>query len=215
MPAAVLTIAQQKGGAGKTTLAAHLSVALAAGGMRVAAIDIDPQGSLSHWAGLRRARLGEGRAPEVLTLSGWRLPGALDRLRGTTDIVLVDSPPHAESDARTAIRGASLVLAPVQPSPVDLWASKATLELARAEARPVLLVVNRMPPRTALAQEMVATLAAAGIAVAAATLGNRVAFAASLAEGLGVTEHQPGGAAAEEIRLLAAEITARLAAAPG
>jgi len=46
MAATVITVAQQKGGAGKTTLAAHLAVAWSAMGWRVALIDVDPQGSL-------------------------------------------------------------------------------------------------------------------------------------------------------------------------
>ena len=158
MPATIITIAQQKGGAGKTTLAAHLALAWAATGQRVAVIDIDPQASLSTWFQLRRsgaarpaprhrcrrhhrlARRGRGRAPGAhATTSCWSTARRMPR------------PKRASPCARR-----SLVLVPVQPSPMDLWATKATLDLARAERVPALLVLNRVPPRANLTEAMLA-----------------------------------------------------------
>lgn len=214
MTAKVLTVAQQKGGAGKTTLAAHLGVALASLGCRLTLIDVDPQGSLSAWHAARtQARGSSARDLQFQRLSGWRLPMSVERLTASRDVILIDSPPHAEIDSRLAVRAADLVLVPVQPSPVDLWATGATLELARAEGRPTLLVINRMPARANLADEMVLRLATYKIAVARTTLGNRIAFAASLAEGAGVTESFPGSPAAEEIYRLAAEVLAMVSPA--
>jgi chromosome partitioning protein len=209
MAARVITVAQQKGGAGKTTLAAQLSVAWAAEGKRVVAVDIDPQQSLSGWFALRAERHGEARsAPEVRQITGWRAGGEIERLARDHDIVVVDSPPHAETEAKIAVRAASLVVIPAQPSPMDLWATKATVDLAKAEKRPVLIVLNRVPPRARLTEAMTAGLADLGQPIAEASLGNRVALAASLAEGLGVVEFQPRGTAADEIRALADEIAA-------
>jgi len=211
MAAKVITIAQQKGGSGKTTLAVHLSTQLAHAGQRVAALDIDPQASLGAWYRLRETTLGDRAwSCEVFPISGWRLQGTLDRLSLSREFVLIDTPPRAESDTRAAIRAARLVLIPVQPSPVDLWATLPTLEVARAERKPVLLVVNRMPSRAILAEEMVGRLGRHGIAVAKTTLGNRTAYAASLAEGLGVVEAYPGTPAALEIAALAEEVLAAL-----
>ena len=118
--AVVITVAQQKGGTGKTTLAANIAAALAAD-RRVAILDIDPQKSSARWIGLRGAR-----APSLTSsdLSGWRLAAELDRLRDTHDVVVIDTPPRIDTDARIAIREASLVLVPVQPSPPDLWAAE-------------------------------------------------------------------------------------------
>ncbi|MFZ9635526.1 MAG: hypothetical protein ACO3EK_17040 [Alphaproteobacteria bacterium] len=118
----------------------------------------------------------------------------------------MDSPPHAELDARAAIRAADLVVIPVQPSPMDLWATQATVEMARAERRRALLVLNRIAPRTRLAQEIAAALGAGDVRLAATTLGNRTAFASSLAGGSSVEEEEPGGAAAGEALHLRAEI---------
>ena len=212
--ARIITIAQQKGGAGKTTLAAHLAVAWSRQGRRVAAIDIDPQRSLTHWGNLR-GKDGRRMGFTLATTAGWRLGIETARLLAEHDVILVDSPPHAEAEARAAIRAAGLVVVPVQPSPMDVWATKPTLDIARAEHRAVLLVLNRVAPRTKLAAEMSGRLDLNGVRLATTTLGNRVAFAASLAVGSGVTESDPGSPAAAEIAALAAEIWDFDPAVPG
>jgi chromosome partitioning protein len=207
MSANVITIAQQKGGAGKTTLAAHLALAWAAAGRRVAVIDIDPQASLSSWFQLRRERLKAAAADiDVAAVAGWRVAAEAERRARTHDIVLIDSPPHAATEARIAVRAANLVLVPVQPSPMDLWATRATLELARSERVPVLLVLNRVPPRAKLTEAMLREFVALDAPIAATQIGNRVALAASLAEGKGISEVAPTSRAGEEIVALAREI---------
>ncbi|KJS35769.1 MAG: cobyrinic acid a,c-diamide synthase [Rhodospirillaceae bacterium BRH_c57] len=214
MPAHVITIAQQKGGAGKTTLAAQLAAAFVKAGAKVAVIDIDPQKSLAGWHGVRCAALegsGESGGGIGLTeVAGWRLSTELERLRAGHDWIIIDSPPHAETDAKAAIRAADLILVPVQPSPMDLWAIGPTLEAARKEKRQAVLVLNRMPPRGNLPDRIVAELAKLDVPVADSRLGSRVAFAASMMEGKGVVETQPRSAAAQEIRALADEVTAML-----
>lgn len=209
MAGKIITIAQQKGGAGKTTLAAHLALAWAAG-RRVGVIDIDPQGSLAAWFRLRRERLGDKAAAiEVSTLGGWRVAGEVERQARSHDLVVIDSPPHAETEARIAVRAAALVLVPVQPSPMDVWATRATLDLARQERVPALLVLNRVPSRANLTEAMRAELAGLGVPLAEARIGNRVALAAALAEGKGIFEAAPASAAAQEIAALAAEVLRR------
>jgi chromosome partitioning protein len=203
----VITIAQQKGGAGKTTLAAQLAAALAPAG-RVVLLDIDPQKSLTAWHARRKDRLGAAAAGIDLEESaGWKLAAALDRLRRDAAWVIVDSPPHAETEARQAVRGADLVLVPLQPSPLDLWATQPTLDLAAAEKRAVRLVLNRIAPRGKLLDQVRAEVARGKVAALEAALGNRSAFAHSMGAGLGVTEFEPRGQAAAELRALADEIT--------
>jgi len=200
----VITVAQQKGGAGKTTLAAHLAAALAEGA-RVAVLDVDPQRSLARWHGLRAAHKGVP-AITLSDLSGWRLPAEIERLRREHDVLIVDSPPQVESDARTAIRAADLVLVPVQPSPPDFWAAEGTLKLARDEKRAFRLVLNRTPASGSLRAAVEAEIAARGYPLLGATLGNRVGFAGAFARGLGVTETAPRSVAARELRVLLDEI---------
>jgi chromosome partitioning protein len=208
---AVISIAQQKGGAGKTTLAVQLGIAWLVAGKRVAMLDIDPQASLFTWFNLRRRRLGDQAGGLVVQgLSGWRLGAELRRLRQEFDHILVDSPPHAETDAKTAIREADLVLLPCQPNALDVWATKATLEFAQSDRTDALLVLNRVPPRGRAAEMIRAEIGAAGWPLAAASLGNRQAFAASIGEGRGVAETAPGSAAGQEIGALAEEVLARL-----
>jgi chromosome partitioning protein len=207
MAARVITIAQQKGGAGKTTLAAQLAVVWALQDRRLAVLDIDPQGSLAAWAELRRARLGDaGLGFEFAALSGWRASEWVERHVRETDFVIVDSPPHAEMEARVALRAATLVVVPLQPSPLDLWSAATTLRLAREENRPVLAVLNRVPARSSLVETIVAELTRDGIPIAAAMLGSRVAFAQAMAQGRGVVESAPSSIAAAEIAALAQEI---------
>ena len=210
MAGTVITIAQQKGGAGKTTLAAHLAIAWAGQGRNVALVDIDPQGSLAAWHALRTERLGDGKTGLAFAaITGWRTAAEVERRTRDHDIVVIDSPPHAETEAKLAIRAAHLVVMPVQPSPMDVWATQPTLDLARQERVKVLLVLNRVPSRANLTAAMLARLADLGADVADSRIGNRVALATALAEGRGITEAAPSSRAAEEVVAAAEEIMRR------
>jgi chromosome partitioning protein len=209
----VITIAQQKGGAGKTTLAIHLAVAWSGLGHRVAVLDTDPQASLTGWKGVRAERQAmRAAAPSVSAITGWRAPAEIERLAKTFDLVVVDSPPHTETEARVVIRAADLVIVPIQPSVMDLWATQATLNLAKAEKTQALLVLNRVPPRSSAAAEIAEAAHKLGVPVAKTTLGNRVALASALNAGLGITEFQSSGSATSEVSALAAEILTTLRA---
>lgn len=207
--ARIVTVAQQKGGAGKTTLAAHLAVAWAKQGHKVGVVDIDPQASLTKWFA-ERARVKDAVAIELRCVGGWRVQGEVEKLSKQVDIVVVDSPPHAETESKIAVRSADLVLVPAQPSPMDLWATKVTLDLAKAEKRPALVILNRMPARGKLADQMRSRYAELGTPVADTVLGSRVAFASSMLEGKGISEQGGAGAAGQEMTALAAEILKRL-----
>ena len=203
--AIVITVAQQKGGAGKTTLAAHLAAALAAD-RRVALLDIDPQRSLSRWHALRSARANAPVEIHLSQVSGWRLAAELEKLKRSHDVVLIDSPPQIDTDARLAIRSADLVLVPVQPSPPDLWAAEGTLKLALAEKRRAALVLNRSPKASKLRSLVETEIARQGFRLCSAVLGNRAGFANAFAAGLGVTETAPRSLAAAELQALLTEI---------
>jgi chromosome partitioning protein len=207
MAGLVITIAQRKGGAGKTTLAAQLAVAWARQGVRVAVLDIDPQGSLAAWVELRRARLGVNATGfDFAALPGWRAAQWIEDRSRSADLVVIDNPPHAETEAQIALRAAGLVLIPVQPSPLDLWATEATLKMARDERRRPLIVLNRVPPRSGLTDRIAAELAEARTPVAKTRIGNRVVFARAMASGLGVLENAEATLAAAEIAALADEV---------
>ncbi len=208
MAGTVITVAQQKGGAGKTTLVAHLAVAIQQLGRTVGLLDIDPQGSLSHWHATRAKQSSETGLTHV-HIAGWRTAHEVERLARSHDIVLIDSPPHAETEARIAVRAARLVLVPIQPSPMDLWATRPTLELALQEKKQVLLVLNRVPPRGKVAEEIIAEIAALGAELADARLGNRIGYAGALLRGRSVTDDARPTVAAREVQALAREVLVR------
>ncbi len=201
----VIAVAQRKGGAGKSTIAANLATAYAEQGQRVALIDVDPQHSLARWDELR-GRSAKARPLHFEAPSGWRVPGILDRLRRDSDVVLLDTAPHDDTDARVAIRSSDLVLVPLQPSAADLWSMDATLDLAKKEGRKVLLVLNRAPASGRLLDSVTAAIRDRGLPLADATIGNRTAFAQAFMAGLGAVEAAPKGVAAEEMRALAAAL---------
>jgi chromosome partitioning protein len=203
--AIVITVSQQKGGTGKTTLAANLAAALAKD-RRVALLDIDPQRSLTRWYSLRDARVNEAAALTFSDVSGWRLTAELDRLKRTHDVVLVDTPPQIDTDAKLAVRGANLVLVPVQPSPPDVWAAEGTLKLAADEKRPAAILLNRVPPSSRLRDTIAADLKSRNLPLLRSSLGNRTGFASAFAEGLGVSEAAPRSTAAAELRDLVDEL---------
>jgi chromosome partitioning protein len=214
MTAIIITIAQRKGGAGKTTLAAHLGVALAAAGRVVGLIDTDPQASLAIWHERREERLGHGETGvDFAAVTGWRAAAEIASRARDCDIVLIDSAASADIETRSAIRCAGLVLVPVQPSPVDLWATLPTLDIAEQEGVPALLVLNRVPARARLNASMRERLAEYDVGLAATGIGNRVALAAAFAEGKSVVESADASLAAGEIAALAEEVLQLLPAA--
>jgi chromosome partitioning protein len=224
----VVTVAQQKGGAGKTMLVAMLAAARAGhgftghgaaehgaaghgaaghgAGARVAVIDSDPQASLTRWGGLRAARAG--LPPITLrSLSGWRVAGEIEGLRQSHDLILIDSPPQVDTDARQAVRAADLVVVPVQPSLPDLWAAEGTLRLAIEERRKLVFLLNRAAAASRLRSRIEAEIAGRGLALLPGVLGNRTAYPVAFASGRGVTETAPKSQAAAEIEAVLAAIS--------
>ncbi len=206
MTSKVIAVAQQKGGAGKTSVAAHLATALVSAGKSVALVDVDPQESLTAWHSLRVDQHGDEAAFDFSTCEGWKAPAQIAQMRRNNDFVVIDTPPHAETAARQAVREADMVLVPLQLSPMDVWAMRETLDLVDREKTGFLLVLNRVPPRAKTADELRAQLKKEKLPVAKATLGNRVAFASSLMQGLGITEAARTSRAGQEMAALAKEI---------
>jgi chromosome partitioning protein len=207
MTGRIITVAQQKGGSGKTTVAAHLAVALLCQGKSVAVLDVDPQGSLGEWFEARERRLGEtATGMRFRTASGWGARREACHLARDHDFVVVDTPPKSDCEARPAIEAANLVAVPIQPTPVDLWSTDSTLAMIARQGVSGLLVINRVTHRANLASEMIAVIRGLGCVAANAQLGNRVGFAASMGKGSTVLELEPSGKAAQEVQALAEEI---------
>lgn len=204
----VITVAQRKGGAGKTTLACHLASAFRAAGLSVRAIDADPQRSFTLWASARQRALPEETAFSLESVSGFALSGAL-RTSSASDIVLIDTPPSVDMTVERAIRAADLVLTPLQLSPIDLAASLPTAQAIGEAGRPFLFVINRAPPRARIADDIRAQIKKHRIPCAAVELGNRAAYAEAIAQGLGVVETEPTSLAGQEVTALSQEVLKR------
>jgi chromosome partitioning protein len=151
----ILTIASQKGGAGKTTLAAHLAVeAERTGAGPVAVVDTDPQGSLAAWWNSHDAPTPLFASVEII-----RLPNHLRTLeRRQVALVVIDTPPATDT-ILAAIAVADLMLTPARPSPHDLRAVGVIVEMAETAGKPFVFVVNGATPRTTIALEAVRALA--------------------------------------------------------
>jgi chromosome partitioning protein len=194
----ILTLASQKGGTGKTTLAAHLAVeAERSKTGPVAVIDTDPQGSLAAWWNTREAAI-----PLFAAVNIAQLTDHLQRLRQQgIKLVIIDTPPQTLDTINNANAVADFVLIPARPSPHDLRAVAAVVEMVEEAKKPFCFVINGATPRSIIAKQAVSALAEHG-KVAPATIHQRVDFAASMVDGRTVSELAPESPSAREIALL-------------
>lgn len=193
-----IAIISQKGGAGKTTLAVHLATAAAAAKLSAAIIDLDPQGTATSWGDRRKAE-----SPEVVSGQAIRLPSLLRAAeQNGAEFLVLDTAPNADQTASLACRAADVVLIPCRPSTFDLEAIETTLMLAKAASKPAFVVLNAVPPRSAIGREAAEGLATRGAQVAPLHLTHRAAFTHGVIDGRTALEFEPAGKAAEEMAAL-------------
>ena len=193
-----ILVTSQKGGSGKTTLAAHLAVeADRNGNAPVWLIDTDKQGTLSLWHDRR-----EAETPQRADLPFSRLGDGLTALaeRGAA-YCFVDTPPTISEQNTSLLRLADLVLIPVRPSPADLWAVSETVKLVKETGQPFLFVITQAKPQASITAQTIAALSEHG-RVAQAFIADRVSYAVAMTGGRTAPELQPKGPAAEEIKAL-------------
>ena len=203
----VIVLASQKGGAGKTTLAAHLAIAAEAAGVgRAVLIDADPQGSLSAWWNVR-----ESNSPALAPTSIAELPEKLLSLKAAGfAVAVIDTPPAITDSIRAVVAMADLVVIPTRPSPHDLRAVGSTVELVQAEEKPFVFVVTQAKPNTRLTVQAIAALSAHGT-VAQAVVHDRVDYAGSMIDGRTVLETDGKGRSAAEMTALWTFLQERMA----
>lgn len=202
----VLALASQKGGSGKTTLSGHLAVqAQLSGSGPVVLIDIDPQGSLADWWNEREAEM-----PAFAQTTVARLVTDLEMLRQKGfKLAVIDTPPAITVAIQSVLSVAELVVIPTRPSPHDLRAAGATVELCERAGKPLIFVVNAATPRAKITYEAAVALSQHGT-VAPVTLHHRTDYAASMIDGRTVMEIEPNGKSAQEIVELWTYIADRL-----
>ena len=175
----ILAFASQKGGSGKTTLAGHVAVqAERTGAGPVAIIDTDPQGSLADWWNAR-----EADTPVFAQTFISRLEDDLDKMRDLgIELLIFDTPPAITATIERVVRVCYLVVVPTRPSPHDLRAVGATVDLCEKLERPMIFVVNGATPRARITSEASIALSQHGT-VAPVTVHHRTEFAASMIDG--------------------------------
>ena len=202
----VVAVLNQKGVAGKTTIATHLARAYQVGGQSVLLIDSDPQGSARDWAAMQ-----EDQPVSTVGIDRATLERDIKSI-APVDWAIVDGAPQAHDLAVSAVKAADFVLIPVQPSPYDIWATQALVDLVRQRIEitdgrlRAGFVISRAIKGTRLGHEVAAALEEYGLPVLESRITQRVLFPASAARGTTVLDEEPKGDAAGEIRALAQEI---------
>jgi len=207
----VITIAQQKGGTGKTTLAVHLALAfIKYHNLKVAIIDTDPQGSLGQWYMIRSEKKLSDDNLTFKTASLWGAQYESKTLKKDHDIVIIDTPPKIESDARPSIEAADLVLIPMAASHVDFWATGAIVEIAKKANKKILIQINRSSQRSKLIIKTNEFIKSLSLSATKTIIGNRQIYASSMGEGKTAVEKQKKSNAIEEIRQLSDQVLSEI-----
>jgi len=194
----VIAVASQKGGSGKTTLAGHLAVeADRRGAGPVALVDTDPQGSLAEWWNARSAE-----TPLFARTGAERLADDIARMKALgIKLLVIDTPPAIEATISEVVQVCDLVVVPARPSPHDLRAAGATVELVERHRKPLVFVINGAASRARITSEAVMALSQHGT-LAPTIIHQRTAFASSMIDGRTVMEIPGEIRAASEISLL-------------
>lgn len=202
----VVAFASQKGGSGKTTLSGHIAVAAErAGAGPVVMMDIDPQGSLADWWNER-----DSATPAFAQTSINRLASDLEDLRSRGfRLAVIDTPPAITVAIQSVVSVADLVVIPTRPSPHDLRAAGATVDLVERTGKPLVFVVNAATPRARISYDAAVALSQHGT-VAPVMVHQRTDFASSMIDGRTVMETDPNGKSAKEIEALWGYLSDRL-----
>jgi chromosome partitioning protein len=210
----VWSIVNQKGGAGKTTLALHLAIA-AAEDLKVLVIDLDPQQSAERWHAIRQRATGSKDDPSIAAGPYTTLPEMLRIAKKLgADLVLIDTPPKLDKAIGAALAPATLALIPVRSSILDLQALEdcvRVVDFAKARSKTVV-VMNAVPTgrnRDAAVKEVMRYADRHELEVMPERLSELPAYATGLRSGRGVTETDRNGTAAKEITALLEALWAR------
>lgn len=203
----VIAVLNQKGGAGKTTIATHLARALQLGGADVLLVDSDPQGSARDWAAVR-----EDQPVPVVGIDRPTIERDLRSVASGKDFVVIDGAPQAADLAVSAIKAAHFILIPVQPSPYDIWATADLVDLVKQRIEvtdgklQAAFVVSRAIKGTKIGAEVAEALSGYGLPVLNSRITQRVSYPGTAASGTTVSDAEPNGEAAREVIELANEI---------
>ena len=201
----VISFVTQKGGSGKTTLAFCCAVAAQEQGARVLVLDMDPQGTAEAWYQDR-----EAETPRLARVDSGNLAKALEAAKTQNfDVVLLDTPGRDEPAVAVAIRASDFCLIPCRPTPGDMKATPPTMATIKRLGKQGAFVLTQTPPRGVRLMEAEVGLGILGM-VCPIRIVQRHAYQDAQGRGQGVTEFEPEGKAAEEVRQLWQWITKKM-----
>ena len=207
----IISFSNQKGGSGKTTLAANLAVLWANSNYRVAVIDADAQNSLTYWLEARKKYYGsEPTGIEVFPFDSRNLIEDVKKIKRKYDFIIIDSPPSITFDTIQIVKASDFIYVPVQPSPLDLMATIPFLNIAKEERKKPLIILNRVMPRAKLTDAMILRLRYSGAKIARSRISSKVLFAETFAVGRGVIDINVTSDAAKEVINVGNEILRNL-----
>lgn len=199
----ILTIANRKGGAGKSTCAAHISIEAIKKGLKVILIDLDPQKTLEGWWNQRKEE-----NPFLAEASAATLSEMLGKVRKQNfSLCIIDTPGDTSANATTGIEIADLVLIPSKPTSPDLSAIGRTISMVKESRKNFFFVVTQAISQSKTALQAASVLSEFG-PVAPSTISHRVSYAHAMASGLSAAELDK--AASEEISSLWEYVSSRL-----
>lgn len=182
MTAKIITVCNQKGGSGKTTVSMQLAGALARKKNKVLVVDADPQGTATRWAASADDANPFSASVVGLSAASEKVHREVKKFVGDYDYIVIDCPPAADSPVpHSALLIADLALVPIIPSPLDLWASVGIRKVIENvsdinESLTARLVINQCQPKTNLAKEALEVLREFGIPVCKNYLRQRTAY---------------------------------------
>ena len=185
----IISFANQKGGTGKTTLAANVSVLWSNSDYKVAIMDADAQKSLTNWFYARKKYYGENDTGiDLISYNPHSFKDDLKYIKKKYNFIIIDSPPSITFETIQIVKYSEKIIVPLQPSPVDLFATIPFLDMAKKERKNPLIVLNRVLPRAKLTDAMIMRLRYAGSKIARSRISSRVIYAETFTVGRGVVD---------------------------
>ncbi|MBF0145687.1 MAG: AAA family ATPase [Magnetococcales bacterium] len=205
----IISVMNQKGGCGKTTIAVNLAAVLKKGGLNTIVLDADPQLSASRWAKQGGEAFPLVVHPLDMTKGARKVKTDIRELAETADMIVIDCPPELREPAMLASLLADVVLVPVTPSPLDIWAAEAATDLAH-DARElngnnkpiVILLPSKTNTHTVIAKDLSQTLATMEGQVAPVSIVQRVVLAECVIAGSTIDRYAPSSPALREMEAL-------------
>lgn len=201
----IISFINQKGGSGKTTLAVNVASTLVKLGYSVLLIDADSQESSSAWASIRAETLFQ-----VISMARPNFAKDAMKMALNYDFTIIDGPPHAQEISRSCIAAADLVLIPIEPSGLSIWASEMTVaqiyEASECKNIHAAFIISRKIKRTIIGRQIYVMAEGYRLPILTSHVHQRVAFAECLTLGKSIHEYEPYGLAVEEIQQLTNEI---------